>query len=82
LWCVLGFRRLGFGIPFSLWAVFVINPAFSLTSSPHWYPDPLFRVYTNNIHKGKHGSDQEVSTHTHKKTLIAPPQCVEGEACV
>lgn len=55
-----GFRRLGFNVPFSLWAVLVINPAFSLVSSPGWLPDPLMRVFTANIHRGKHGSDQEV----------------------
>lgn len=56
----LGFRRLGFNWVFSLWAVFVVNPAFSLMSSPGWLPDPLLRVYSRNIHRGKHGSDQEV----------------------
>lgn len=51
---------MGFNILFSVWAITVINPAFSLVSSPGWFPDPFFRVFTKNIHKGKHGSDQEV----------------------
>lgn len=32
-------------------------------SSPGWLPDPFFRVFSRNVHRGKHGSDQEVYDH-------------------
>lgn len=35
----------------------IINGNFSYPTAPSWIPDPFFRVYTTNIHKGKHGSD-------------------------
>jgi hypothetical protein len=41
----------------------VVNPAFSIASYPGYLIDPLMRIYTRNIHKGKHGSDQEVYDH-------------------
>lgn len=53
----------GFNWAFSLWAVSVVNPAFSLVSSPGWLPDPFLRVFSRNVHRGKHGSDQEVYDH-------------------
>ncbi|KAK0714184.1 Caleosin related protein-domain-containing protein [Lasiosphaeria miniovina] len=54
-----GFRELGFGIPFSLLSVFVVNAGLSYpTRLAHSYvPDPWFRVYVTSIHKAKHGSD-------------------------
>eukprot|EP00158_Paraphelidium_tribonemae_P005529 Partr_v1_DN27391_c3_g1_i1_m46246 putative Calcium-binding peroxygenase involved in the degradation of storage lipid in oil bodies. May be involved in the interaction between oil bodies and vacuoles during seed germination and in the oxylipin signaling pathways and plant defense responses. Can catalyze sulfoxidation of thiobenzamide, hydroxylation of aniline len=57
-----GFRRLGFNLFMSVWAIFVIHPAFSWMTCPWpWYyapfGDPLFRIWTQNIHKAKHGSD-------------------------
>ncbi|KAL8807896.1 MAG: hypothetical protein Q9223_005569 [Gallowayella weberi] len=53
-----GFRDLGFCIIFSLGGL-LINFFFSYptTLGHSWLPDPLFRIYTSNIHKAKHGSD-------------------------
>lgn len=50
-----GFRDLGFNIPFSLLAVVIINFNFSYpTRLAHsWLPDPFFRVYVSSIHKAK-----------------------------
>ncbi|KAI3573787.1 Caleosin [Fusarium oxysporum f. sp. albedinis] len=52
-----GFHRLGFGIFLSLVAVFIIHANFFYPTLPSYLPDPFFRLYTNNIHKAKHGSD-------------------------
>jgi hypothetical protein len=52
-----GFYRLGFGIALSLFAAFIIHSALSYPTLPTIIPDPLFRIYTANIHKDKHGSD-------------------------
>ncbi|KAL5392110.1 hypothetical protein PMIN03_007276 [Paraphaeosphaeria minitans] len=52
-----GFHKLGFGVLLSLFAVLVIHANFSYPTLPSWLPDPFFRVYVANIHKGKHGSD-------------------------
>ncbi|KAL9629092.1 MAG: hypothetical protein Q9204_005475 [Flavoplaca sp. TL-2023a] len=56
-----GFRDLGFCIPFSLGGL-LINIFFSYptTLGHSWLPDPLFRIYTDSIHKAKHGSDTGV----------------------
>ncbi|KAI4249434.1 MAG: hypothetical protein L6R42_008990 [Xanthoria sp. 1 TBL-2021] len=56
-----GFRDLGFCIPFSLGGL-LINLFFSYptTLGHSWLPDPLFRIYTDTIHKAKHGSDTGV----------------------
>jgi hypothetical protein len=37
--------------------------ATSLVSSPGWLPDPFLRIFSRNVHRGKHGSDQEVYDH-------------------
>lgn len=47
----------------------------SLVSSPGWLPDPFLRVFTRNIHRGKHGSDQEVYDHEGR---FIPQVCVVG----
>ncbi|KAI9154948.1 Peroxygenase [Paramyrothecium foliicola] len=52
-----GFRALGFNILLSLLAVFIIHANFSYPTVPGYLPDPFFRLYVNNIHKAKHGSD-------------------------
>ncbi|KAJ5037300.1 uncharacterized protein L3040_007477 [Drepanopeziza brunnea f. sp. 'multigermtubi'] len=56
-----GFREIGFSIPFSLTAL-LIPVFFSYpTRLGHSYiPDPLFRIYVDDIHKAKHGSDAGV----------------------
>ncbi|KAL4073571.1 Caleosin related protein-domain-containing protein [Scleroderma citrinum] len=58
----LGFRDLGFNVVFTILAVVVIHSALSLpTRLPvSYFPDPLFRIYVDHIHKGKHGSDSGV----------------------
>lgn len=55
-----GFRDLGFNIPFSLLAIPIIHLNFSYATQDSWIPDPLFRIIIKNIHRAKHGSDQEV----------------------
>ncbi|KAJ9294281.1 hypothetical protein DTO217A2_9198 [Paecilomyces variotii] len=60
-----GFRQLGFNIPFSIFAIMVINGGFSYpTRLAHSViPDPFFRVYLDSIHKAKHASDSNVYDH-------------------
>jgi peroxygenase len=53
-----GFRKLGFNIFFCMGAMVVIHSAFSIATSG--WPDPLLRIYVDNIHKAKHGSDSGV----------------------
>lgn len=50
-----GFRRLGFNILFSAFAVMVIHGGFSYPTRLEfsWLPDPFFRVYVQSIHKAK-----------------------------
>ncbi|KAM9874677.1 hypothetical protein VDGL01_11234 [Verticillium dahliae] len=52
-----GFSALGFSMPLSLVAVFIIHANFSYPTSPSWIPDPRLPVYVDRIHKDKHGSD-------------------------
>ncbi|WYZ46122.1 hypothetical protein EsH8_IX_000347 [Colletotrichum jinshuiense] len=52
-----GFHKLGFGIFLSLISVFIIHGNFSYPTLHGYLPDPLFRIYVQNIHKDKHGSD-------------------------
>ncbi|KAI0395209.1 Caleosin-domain-containing protein [Xylariaceae sp. FL0594] len=52
-----GFRRLGFGIILSMLALFIIHANFSYPTCKTFIPDPFFRLYTERIHKDKHGSD-------------------------
>ncbi|CAG8521626.1 3779_t:CDS:2 [Ambispora gerdemannii] len=54
-----GFRALGFNVIFCFFAVVVIHGSFSWITQPYWIPNPAFLIYTDNIHKGKHGSDSE-----------------------
>lgn len=52
-----GFRALGFNILLCLLSVLIIHAGFSYPTVPGHLPDPLFRIYLQNIHKDKHGSD-------------------------
>ncbi|RYP55207.1 hypothetical protein DL768_000201 [Monosporascus sp. mg162] len=50
-------QTLGFGIILSFVAVLVIHGNFSYPTVPGYLPDPFFRIFLNNVHKDKHGSD-------------------------
>lgn len=52
-----GFRNLGFNLFWSILAIFIIHANFSYPTVHGILPDPFFRVYLDNIHKDKHGSD-------------------------
>lgn len=52
-----GFREIGFNVLISFIAIIVIHGSFSYPSCPSILPDPLFRLYLQNIYKCKHGSD-------------------------
>lgn len=56
----IGFRRIGFNWFFCVLAMLFIHGGFSFFTCPHYIPDPFMRIYTKNIHRAKHGSDQEV----------------------
>ncbi|KAI3651023.1 hypothetical protein MP228_004504 [Amoeboaphelidium protococcarum] len=53
-----GFRALGYHWFWAVLAMFVIHSGFSPVCNNSWWPiDPFFRIWTEKIHKGKHGSD-------------------------
>ncbi|GAB00047.1 uncharacterized protein L969DRAFT_54945 [Mixia osmundae IAM 14324] len=52
-----GFRACGYGYIISFLAIFIIHSAFSYPTVSGYLPDPYFRVYIENIHRCKHGSD-------------------------
>jgi len=52
-----GFRQLGFNVFLSLLSLVIIHANFSYPTVSGFLPDPFFRVYTERIHKDKHGSD-------------------------
>ncbi|KAF5675253.1 hypothetical protein FDENT_9807 [Fusarium denticulatum] len=53
-----GFRELGFGLFFSIGSLLIpIFFSYPTRLGHSWIPDPLFRIYVNDIHKAKHGSD-------------------------
>ncbi|KNG46289.1 caleosin domain-containing protein [Stemphylium lycopersici] len=52
-----GFYRLGLGFLFSAFAVLVIHINFSYPTCPGWLPDPYFRLFLQNVHRARHGSD-------------------------
>ena len=55
----IGFRLLNCNLLFSIFAALFIHSGLSYATLPpnQWYPDPFMRIYTNNIHRGKHGCD-------------------------
>ncbi|KAL8935199.1 MAG: hypothetical protein Q9216_005542 [Gyalolechia sp. 2 TL-2023] len=56
-----GFRALGFSIIFSLGGLLIpLFFSYPTTLGHSWFPDPLLRIYTDSIHKAKHGSDTGV----------------------
>ncbi|KAJ4065621.1 hypothetical protein NW756_005824 [Fusarium oxysporum] len=53
-----GFRELGFGLFFSIGSLLIpVFFSYPTRLGHSWLPDPLFRIYVNDIHKAKHGSD-------------------------
>lgn len=52
-----GFRRLGYSIFLSVLSMFIIHVNFSYPTLPGFLPDPFFRIYSERVHKDKHGSD-------------------------
>ncbi|KAF3060890.1 putative peroxygenase 3 [Daldinia childiae] len=56
-----GFRDLGFCILFSLGSLLIpIFFSYPTRLGHSWIPDPFLRIYVNDIHKAKHGSDSGV----------------------
>ena len=57
----IGFREIGFSIPFSLTSLLIpVFFSYPTRLGHSWIPDPLFRIYVDSIHKAKHGSDTSV----------------------
>ncbi|ERF77156.1 hypothetical protein EPUS_08460 [Endocarpon pusillum Z07020] len=56
---LIGLHKLGFNWVLSTIAAIVIHAQFSYPTQPTYLPDPLFRIYSANIHKTKHGSDTD-----------------------
>ncbi|RDW61515.1 putative caleosin-containing protein [Coleophoma crateriformis] len=52
-----GFYALGYGFFLSMVALVIIHSNFSYPTLSGLLPDPFFRIYIDNIHKDKHGSD-------------------------
>ncbi|KAL4721905.1 hypothetical protein ACLX1H_011097 [Fusarium chlamydosporum] len=53
-----GFRELGFGLFFSIGSLLIpIFFSYPTRLGHSWIPDPMFRIYVNDINKAKHGSD-------------------------
>ncbi|KAI1099859.1 Caleosin-domain-containing protein [Jackrogersella minutella] len=56
-----GFRELGFCILFSIGSLLIpVFFSYPTRLGHSWIPDPLLRIYVNDIHKAKHGSDAGV----------------------
>ncbi|KAL8898171.1 MAG: hypothetical protein Q9207_006837 [Kuettlingeria erythrocarpa] len=56
-----GFRDLGFSILFSIGGLLIpLFFSYPTTLGHSWLPDPFFRIYTDSIHKAKHGSDSGI----------------------
>lgn len=65
-----GFRRLTYNPFLALLAVLIIHANFSYPTLPpgSWIPDLFFRIWTDRIHKDKHGSD--TGTYDHEGRFI------------
>ncbi|OTA62446.1 Caleosin-domain-containing protein, partial [Hypoxylon sp. EC38] len=56
-----GFRELGFCILFSLGSLLIpVFFSYPTRLGHSWIPDPFLRIYVNDIHKAKHGSDSTI----------------------
>lgn len=58
-----GFRRMGYNPLVSFVGPLLIHGSMSYATLPNWIPDLRFPIYTDRIHKCKHGSDSEVFDH-------------------
>ncbi|CAG8433870.1 7007_t:CDS:2 [Diversispora eburnea] len=57
-----GLRKLGFNFILALFFTFAIHSGFAYPSQESWIPilcNPFFKIYTDRIHKCKHGNDTE-----------------------
>ncbi|KAK6614806.1 hypothetical protein H4I96_01127 [Botrytis cinerea] len=60
-----GFRRLGWTPLLAVGTTLLINTVFSYPTLPpgQWFPDFKFRIYTDRIHKDKHGNNSGTFDH-------------------
>ncbi|EMR89980.1 putative caleosin domain-containing protein [Botrytis cinerea BcDW1] len=60
-----GFRRLGWTPLLAVGTTLLINTVFSYPTLPpgQWFPDFKFRIYTDRIHKDKHGNNSGIFDH-------------------
>lgn len=52
-----GCRNFGWNRLLAAFAAFIIHVNLSYATLPSLFPDPLFRIYIDRMHKNKHGSD-------------------------
>ena len=55
-----GFYALGFNVFLSITGMVLTHLLFAYATCPALVPDPFFRIFLENIHKAKHGSDSGV----------------------
>ncbi|XXG95950.1 hypothetical protein Hte_002226 [Hypoxylon texense] len=56
-----GFRELGFCVLFSIGSLLIpVFFSYPTRLAHSWIPDPLLRIYVNDVHKAKHGSDSGI----------------------
>lgn len=68
-----GFRRMGFNVLLSAYAVLVIHSTLAYPTHNHWIPDPRLPIITGNIHKCHHGSDSMVYDKEGRFMPVCPP---------
>ena len=56
----LGLRKLGFNVVLSITVTALTHALFSYATCAGIFPDIFFRVFLDNIHRAKHGSDSGV----------------------
>ena len=67
-----GFRQLGFGLFFSIGSLLIpIFFSYPTRLGHSWIPDPMFRIYVNDINKAKHGM-------TETSTMKGSSRCLSG----
>ena len=55
-----GFHAIGFNPLISLLAMLFAHGLLSYATCGSFIPDPFFRIFLENVHRGKHGSDSGV----------------------